>query len=175
MRASAKTLLEVVVAGAIFALLSTVFFMTMKFSQRSQSKTGSKSEAQRACLSTLSHLRTELRGVQVVLPAVETQTPLLRFRRPLLNPDGLVIMTEAGLPSFNPLPVTYTLNSDGLLLSNETPARVLGNLLKGGSVSFYRVSAGVLEIDLTARQAGSNSDRVSQSRIVSRVAVQNSI
>jgi type II secretory pathway pseudopilin PulG len=174
-RFAGKTLLEVLVAGAIFALLSTILVLTMRSSHSSQLKTDSKSESQRACLATLNHLRTELRGVQLALPAVGTQTPLLRFRRPLLDPDGLVILTAGGEPSFNPTPVTYTLNSAGVLISTETPPRMLGRLFEEGSIVFNRVSAGVLEVDIVAAQGEDSPDRKSQSRIVSRIAVQNSI
>jgi prepilin-type N-terminal cleavage/methylation domain-containing protein len=169
-----RTLLEVLIAGAIFSILATVLVLTMQTSRSAELKVGAQSEAQRACLTALSRLRTELRGVQILLPTEGTNTPLLRFRRPLLGPDGMVLMTASGEPSFNPSPVTVTLDSKGTLLTNETPPKVLGHLFKNGSVTFNRISTGVLEVDLSAAQRDGGPERKSQSRIVSRIAVRNS-
>jgi len=169
-----NTLLEVLVAGAIFGLLSVVLVLTMRTNRASQLKTDAQSQTQRACLNTMNQLRNALRGVQVVIPSVGTNGSLLRYYRPVVGSDGMVVVTPAGLPSFSTTPVTLTLDSSGKLTSNETPPRILGRLFANGSVNFRRVSKGVLEVDLRAAQSLGGPERKSQSRIVSRIPVRNS-
>jgi type II secretory pathway pseudopilin PulG len=174
-RPKGRTLLEVLVAGAIFAVISMVMVLSMRSSRSGEQKVDAHSEAQSACLAALHHLRTEMRGVRVLLPVPDGTGTVLSYQRPELAPDGNVVISATGDPVFLATPVNLAVGPGGLWVTDEAEPRVIGRLLDQGQVSFTRIGGQILQVEITARHGNDTPiDRRSSSQVVARLAIRNS-
>jgi prepilin-type N-terminal cleavage/methylation domain-containing protein len=152
---TAFTLVELIVSLMVFAMLGTLVALMVRSYASSQLKTEMGTDVDRALSLTSGRLETLLRGCRVVLPAVGDTSVLLQFQAPQVSPEGLLVVTATGEPEWQP--VQEISFQDGLLVVAGTTQTTVGNLGLTGDVTYERLTAGMLRVNLTATFEGSDS------------------
>lgn len=138
------TLAEVLIASALFLLVSAVLMMTLRASQGHLKKNDEHSEALRACLIAAEHLRSELGTAWVETPGIGEEAPQVVYRQPLHGTDGLVRVGPTGDIFWGPTR-TVSLVNDRLMRDQGGDQRILCRLGSGATVNFKRTSQTLLE------------------------------
>ncbi|MCE7874866.1 type II secretion system protein [bacterium CPR1] len=144
------TLFEVLVASVLLGgmmIASLIIYATGLSNQR---KTDSQSDSYRAVMMAISHIRSELRGSQVLYPATDSgpQT-IARYRYPRMN-GNLPRVDPTGAPIWAGIG-TFELRDGGKLTRvNPVDARTLAELGENGSIRFERPDHRLLRVTVVA-------------------------
>lgn len=147
-RRSGLSLVEVMVAGAILALITTLTLVAYQLNYRATAKQDVHSQAYRSAMLSLAHLRRLLRGAQLVQPTsgspAQTQ---VEFLMPL-QAGGVFTLDEFGRPRWSP-PQFVRVQGERLIHVNEAgEERHLAHLGEEGEASFEHRQEGVLIVRL---------------------------
>lgn len=138
------SLLEVAIASFLFALLSVVFFLTMRQNRAAESQQNIQTAANRTMLSVVAFLREELRGVNILQPSLPTDPddpPLpainfIEYEYPTMTEGGLVV-TSAGAPVWAGI-ATIDYQDNRLVRTKNSETSLLGSLGPSGEFSARR-------------------------------------
>lgn len=149
------TLAEVLVASAIFAMLTMMTLAAYRLSFQASAKQDVHSQAYRAAMLGVGHLQRLLRGSELVSPKVgDPATSELEFQPPLQTGDQLVV-DQWGAPRWG---ATQKIRLEGTNLVHEDDTgrtRLLARLGQRGEVAFTQTAEGMVEIRLVSDAAGS--------------------
>ncbi|GMU52029.1 MAG: hypothetical protein AMXMBFR33_11750 [Candidatus Xenobia bacterium] len=144
------TLFEVLVASMLLGgmmLASLIIYTTGLTNQR---KTDSQTDSYRAVMMAISHIRSELRGGQVLFPATDSgPQPTARYRYPRMR-NNLPRVDSTGSPIWAGTG-TFELRDGGKLTRvNPVDARTLAELGEDGSITFERPDRRLLKVTVVA-------------------------
>ncbi|MGE0492327.1 MAG: type II secretion system protein J [Vulcanimicrobiota bacterium] len=149
------TLAEVLVASAIFAMLTVMTLAAYRLSFQASAKQDVHSQAYRAAMLGVGHIQRLLRGSELVAPKVgDPAATELEFQPPLKN-DELLEVDQWGAPRWG---ASQKIRLEGTNLVHEDDAgrtRLLARLGERGEASFNQPTQGMVEIRLTSDAAGS--------------------
>lgn len=140
------TLLEIVLAGAILLMLIGVVLEAFRMGWGARRTQDAATDAYRACMVAQSHLRAELKGVQLLCPVNSDASPTLTFRRSSLV-DGNLKVDSSGEPIWGKQ-ATVKVDGEGRLVCTDDcePERILARLGAGGKVEFRRTDKHLLDV-----------------------------
>lgn len=142
------TLVELLVAFAIFAVLGTLVALSMRSYASVQLKGDAGSDLDRALVTTAGRLETLLRGCRVVSPVVGSVSTSLEYQTPELDENGLLVVVPGGNPVW--LPAQQLTFSDGKLSISGVQPILVGTLGPQGGVTFTRPVDRIVKVSLTA-------------------------
>lgn len=149
------TLAEVLVASAIFSLITVMTLAAYRLSFQASAQQDVHSQAHRAAMLGVSHLQRLLRGAKLVAPKVgDPSASELQFQPPLKSGD-LLEVDQWGAPRWGN-PQTIRLEGTSLVHEDDTGrTRLLARLGDRGEVAFAQLSPGQVQIRLVSDAAGS--------------------
>ncbi len=144
------TLFEVLVASILLGgmmLASLVIYSTGLANQR---KTDSQTDSYRAVMMAIAHIRSELRGGQVLFPATDSgPQPTARYRYPRMK-DNLPRVDSTGSPIWAGTGRFELQDGGKLARVNPVDTRTLADLGENGMISFERLDRRLLKVTVVA-------------------------
>lgn len=143
------TLIEVMIASALFILVAGVLMFIFNVSRDRMKRHEQQSLALRTCLVTAEHLRSELETAWVESPLIGDLNSEVVYRQPLRGADGLVRVGPTGDVFLAP-PRTINLSGGKLMRDEGGSRRVLANLDPSATLEFKRTSQTLLEVTVSS-------------------------
>lgn len=148
MRRRGLTVLETMIACAILSVMMAASILIYSSGLNRQRKQDNTTESYRAVMTAIAHIRSELRGSQLLAPGTGSGAqPTAVYRYPVMKGD-LPKLDSQGMIVWRP-PVTFQM--DGSFLSRTGPnTRRFTDLGAGGSVTFERLDRRLLRVKAIA-------------------------
>lgn len=179
-RGSGITLVEVLVAGALLLGFSLVLHRVMLMASAGQRKQSVASDMNTQCSLVATRIEQALRGGRLMSPTVADGTLTeLSYEAAARDAAGHFEILPSGLPNWHgPILVHLVAHPDGDQLVQEDeagqPPRVLGRLGDAGTVSFTRLSPGLLQLQIVGQVTHpDDSSRSFRAETVTQLYLQN--
>jgi hypothetical protein len=156
------TLLEVMVAMAVFMTMSIFVALIYRTGSGAFQKTQSHSDVYRMAMLAVENLKRELHGAKII----EVTASQVRYLVPVVE-NGHVKICDDGRITFEPSEVILSTNNDkGLVYivrTSDGDSRNLACLGERGAVTFSSPTERLLAIDVKADQGSPGGARLSES------------
>ncbi|MEW6278421.1 MAG: type II secretion system protein [Candidatus Eremiobacterota bacterium] len=168
------TLLEVLIAGAVFSAMMLAVLAVYKTALGARAREEEGSATYRAAMLAIEHVQSLLRGSQVVEPSDPAAPPATRaVYRPSLRENGRVKVDSGGVPVWGD-PVTLRMDAAGNLVREEPSGiRILAPLGPSGSVAFRLLDPRMLEVRVVAARTNPSTLAVTRSLAECRLTLPN--
>ncbi|MEW6278051.1 MAG: hypothetical protein AB1758_05465 [Candidatus Eremiobacterota bacterium] len=166
---------EVLVGMGLLSLIMLVTVGIYSAGTRAQRKADAHTATYRAAMVALEHVRSELRGGQLLTPALLGlgPQPAASYRYARVQ-GGLPLVDDQGVPLWAGT-ATLRVRSDGRLVKEDRrgTVRVLSDLGRGGSVTFERVDLQLLRLKIVAERKEGDASRDSVYRVTADLELPN--
>ncbi|MEW6284496.1 MAG: hypothetical protein AB1758_38130 [Candidatus Eremiobacterota bacterium] len=168
------TLLEVLIAGAVFSAMMLAVLAIYKTALEARVKEDAGTATYRAAMLGMEHVQSQLRGSQLVEPSDPAAPPSMQaVYRCSQKENGRVKVDAAGLPVWGET-ATIRMDASGNLVREDTSGiRVLAHLGPGGSVSFHLLDPRLLEVRILAARTNPSTLAVTRSQAECRLTLPN--